>query len=119
MKEIGRFCLSAILFSAGVIHLVLPEIFNPAIFWGMEELSNIAAGFLEIMLSLLIWVRPKLGAYLTTTWFIILLPIHVYVSIEGVPILGIDSKLLLWLRTFLQLPLIWWAWKMRLKEPEN
>jgi uncharacterized membrane protein len=117
MKEIERFFLSLILLSAGILHLVRPEVFDPAIFWGYKELSNVAAGVLELILALLLLVRPGLGARLTALWLVVLLPVHIYVSVNAIPMFGIDSRLFLWGRTLLQLPLILWAWSI--SKPEQ
>lgn len=110
---LGRLALSSILTIAGILHLVRPEVFHPAIFWGFEDLSNIGAGGLELLLALLLWIRPSLGARLSALWFVVLIPIHVYVSVKGISMFGIDSKLILWIRTILQLPLIWGAWQLK------
>ena len=115
MKETGRFFLSAILLVAGVLHIIRPEIFAPAIFWGYEDLSNYAAGLLEIILAVILWTHPKLGGILTAAWFILLLPVHIYMSVQGTPIFGVNSKLILWGRTLLQFPLIYWAWSLGTK----
>jgi uncharacterized membrane protein len=113
MKETGRFFLSLLLFVAGLLHLFVPQAFSSAIFWGYEETSNILAGVFEIILSILIWYYPRVGAILSAGWFILLIPIHVYVSLNSIPMFGIDSPVLLWIRTSLQLPLIWGAWTLR------
>jgi uncharacterized membrane protein len=117
MKETARFFLSLILLFAGVLHIIVPEVFTPAIFWGHEETSNFVAGIYEIILSFLLWYRPKMGAILSAGWFILLIPIHIYVSLNSIPVFGIDSPALLWARTFFQLPLIWWAWTLRTRTP--
>jgi len=115
MKETVRFFLSAILLVAGVLHLIRPEIFAPAIFWGYEDLSNYVAGVLEIILAILLWTHPRLGGTLTAVWLVLLLPVLIYISIEGLRMFGFNSKLILWGRTSLQFPPIYWAWSLRNK----
>jgi uncharacterized membrane protein len=47
---------------------------------------------------------------LSAVYFLVLLWAHLEVSVRGTPIFGIDDSWLLWLRTFLQLPLILWTY---------
>jgi uncharacterized protein YqjF (DUF2071 family)/uncharacterized membrane protein len=68
-------------------------------------------GVLEIILAFgLLWKKTQnLSAKFTALYFILLLPIHFYVSIEGIEIFGINNQILLWSRTLLQFVLIFWA----------
>jgi uncharacterized protein YqjF (DUF2071 family) len=108
---ISRLALSALLFSAGVLHLVRPEVFDPAIPFGPKFEINVFAGILEIALAAGLWF-PRLAdhaARLSALWFIVLIPVHLYVSWYRVPIFGVDAPLILWGRTLLQPLLIFWA----------
>jgi len=108
---ISRALLSLVLLLAGVVHLVRPDLFDPAIpFWPKAQI-NLLAGVLECLLAIGLWT-PKLRdrvAQLTALWFLILIPIHIYVSWNAIEIFGISHPALLWARTLLQLPLYFWA----------
>ncbi len=113
MRVAGKIFFSLVFLVAGIVHIMKPEVFNPAIFWGMETLSNYAAGILEIILAVLIWASPDLGARASAIWLMILIPVHIHIAAKGIPIFGVSDPLVLWGRTFLQLPLIYGAWSIR------
>lgn len=107
----SRTLLSLLLSVAGVVHLFWPELFNPAIPLPIKSEVNLAAGILECLLAAGLWV-PKVrdrAAQLTALWFLALVPIHVYVSWNGIEMFGVSHPALLWVRTALQLPLYFWA----------
>ena len=110
---IKRFFLSSILIVAGLIHLVSPSLFIPAIpsFIPFPVTIILVTGILEIILALgLMFKRSQdFCAKFIALYFILLIPIHIYVSFYGIEIFGIQSKALLWLRCLLQFPLIFWA----------
>lgn len=111
------FFLSLILFAAGIVHLMDPYSFVNAIPlfvpWKLELVY--LTGYLEILLALGLWWRKKrvLTASIITTYFILLLPIHFYVSINVIPMFGISDPFLLWGRTLFQLVFIAWAFSLR------
>lgn len=99
-----KFFISGLLFSAGLIHLFMPELFYPAtpLPWKWE--FNILVGVFEIIVAILFWV-PKLNdfaARLSALWFLLLMPVHLYVSFYQISIFGISNPILLWGRTLLQ-----------------
>ena len=116
---IKRFFLSAILFSAGILHLVRPELFNAAIppILGYSKEIILLTGVFEILLALgLIWNKTlDQTAKITAFYFLILIPVHLYVSIQGIEIFGISSKVVLWLRTLFQFFFIFWALSLQTK----
>jgi len=110
---IKRFSLSSILFVAGLIHIVSPSLFLPAIpiFIPFPVTCIFLTGILEILLAVGLLYRryQDFCAKFIALYFILLIPIHIYVSFYGIEIFGIQNKALLWLRCLLQFPLIFWA----------
>ena len=113
----ARFSLSLILAAGGVLHLFYPELFDAAIPWGPKWPINLFAGVLELLLSVGLWLRPSrdLAARLSALWFLILIPIHVFVSINHIEMFGISHPVLLWIRTLLQPLLFFWALSLQKK----
>jgi uncharacterized protein len=111
MVDISRWLLMVILFSAGVLHLVRPELFDPAIPFDFKWEINLLVGLLEISLAFGLFSHQfrDLAARLTALWFLLLTPIHVYVSVKGIAMFGIADPLLLWGRTAFQAALYLWA----------
>ncbi len=108
---ISRSALSLLLFTAGVTHLLKPELFDAAIpFDGKLEI-NILSAILEICLALGLWI-PSLKdftARMTALWFLLLTPIHIYISVLEIPMFGVSHPLFLWGRTLFQAVLFFWA----------
>jgi len=107
----SRLLLSALLATAGLLHLVSPELFDPAIPFAPKSAINILAGILEIILASGLWFERTRdhAARLSALWFLLLTPVHVYVSWQRIPMFGVSEPLLLWLRTLLQPALYFWA----------
>lgn len=107
----NRLLLSALLAVAGMLHLVSPELFDPAIPFAPKGAINSFAGMLEIVLATGLWFERTrdLAARTSALWFLLLTPIHVYVSWQRIPMFGVSEPLLLWLRTLLQPALYFWA----------
>lgn len=114
---ISRLTLSLFLLIAGVIHLMRPEFFNPAIPFSFKLQINFAAGFLEIILALLLWSKRTrdLAAQSIALWFLLLTPIHFYICLNEIPIFGISHPLLLLGRTCFQAVLFFWALSLQEK----
>jgi hypothetical protein len=108
---ISRLALSSVLIFAGILHLILPDLFDPAIPFGPKLEINIIVGIFEILLSIILWPRKTRdhGALLTALWFLLLTPIHLYVSYFEIPIFGVSHPIFLWLRTLFQGVLFFWA----------
>ncbi len=107
----ARLSLSLILFAAGVIHLVRPDLFDPAIPFSFKFEINVVAGVLEILLALgLCFLRTKdFAARYTALWLLLLIPIHIYISVLEIPIFGVSHPAILWGRTGFQFVLYFWA----------
>jgi uncharacterized protein len=116
---IRLFLLSLILIVAGLIHLITPEVFLPVMpeFIPFHLEIIYLTGILELVLGVGL-VNKKtqdLAAKSTALYFLLLLPLHIYVSIRPIEIFGISSPLLLWGRTLFQFVFIFWALSLQTK----
>ena len=114
-----KFLLSLILLIAGLVHLVKPEVFLPAfpkVIPFKIELIYVT-GVFEIILAigLLIKKFQDLAAKTTALYFLLLLPVHMYVSLYSVEIFGINNPILLWARTLFQFVFFFWALSLQNK----
>lgn len=95
---------------AGITHLVSPELFVPAIphFFKDKNLIVYLTGILELafLLGIIINRYRSFTLLLSTLYLTALIPIHILVSINGIEMFGVNNPVLLWSRTFLQIPLI-------------
>ena len=103
---IKLFSLSFILFVAGLVHLIRPEVFLPAIplFISFPYEVIYLTGILEIILAVGL-IRKKtqdMSAKIVALYFFILVPVHIYVALMNIEIFGIQSPALLWGRTLFQ-----------------
>lgn len=114
---ISRLLLALILFAAGILHLVRPDLFDPAIPFEPTLAINIAAGLLEIVLAIGLLAKRfrDQAARLTALWFLLLIPIHIYVCTQDLELGGIKLTGLLWLRTLFQPVLYFWALSLQEK----
>jgi uncharacterized protein YqjF (DUF2071 family)/uncharacterized membrane protein len=108
---ISRLCLSLLLMVAGILHILYPEMFDPAIPFQMKYEINLFAGVLEILLSIGLWIPrvSDLSSKICALWFLLLIPIHLYVSYFKIPMFGVDQPAFLWTRTLLQPLLFFWS----------
>ncbi len=108
--------LSLLLFFAGVIHLWSPDHFINAVpdFLFFKKHIVYVTGYFEIILALGLWHKKYQHTFaeVTAKYFILLIPIHFYVAINGIEMFSINSKPLLWLRLVLQYPLILCAFSL-------
>lgn len=112
-----RILLSLLLVVAGIVHVVRPEVFDPAIPFPHKLLINYLSGLIEVVLGLGLWV-PRFkdqAARLTALWFLLLTPIHVYISVNAIPMFGFSHPVILWGRTVLQAGLFFWALSLQEK----
>jgi uncharacterized protein len=103
--------LSILLFSAGLLHLIRPEFFDAAIPFACKWEINVLSGLVEVLLAFglcTVKLRDR-SAQLAALWFLLLIPIHIYVSINKISMFGINHPALLWLRTLMQPALYFWA----------
>lgn len=102
---------------AGFYHLVSPEVFLVVIpSWvPFKNELILLTGVLEIILAALL-LNPgsrKRSAELIAFYFLLLLPLHVYVALNDIPMAGVDHPVVLWGRVLFQFILIWWALSLR------
>lgn len=105
----------SLFFSAGVLHLVNPKLFIPAIppFFSNPHLIVILTGWFEIVLAML-FLSPawrNTAGQLGALYLVFLFPIHIYVSLKKIPMFGVSHPILLWSRTFFQAVLIMASYK--------
>ena len=108
---ISRGLLALVLLTAGVLHIVCPHLFDQAIPFGPKFAINVFAGILEIILAVGLMIKRfrDRAAQVTALWFLALIPIHIYVSLQDLEFQGMKLSALLWLRTFVQPLLYFWA----------
>lgn len=105
--------LALILFVAGVLHGFRPELFMvampPYLPWHLELI--LFTGILEIILAAgLIFKHTRaLSGLVSGLYFIAILPAHLHVSLNEIPMFGVTSPTLLWLRTLFQSVFIGWG----------
>lgn len=104
---------------AGLFHLVIPDVFLPAIppFFPYPQQIILLTGLLEILLALfLIFKKSRdFAAKTIALYLLLLLPIHIYVAFFGIEIFGVNNKFVLWIRTFFQFVLYFWALSLQTK----
>jgi uncharacterized membrane protein len=119
MRVAARALLSAILLSVGVLHLVRPDLFLPAMpgyipghgFWVAFT------GVAEIAAAVGLWI-PRLArvtAFCLVVYFLAILPAHFHVAIHDIPMFGLRNPWL-WIRIPFQAVFIVWAWRLRRHE---
>lgn len=114
---ISKILMSLLLLTAGSLHWIAPDVFNPAIPFPFKTEINIVVGLLEIILGfgLLYPASRDLSAKLSALWFLLLTPVHIYVSVNEIAMFGFDHPVLLWGRTLLQPVLYFWALTLQTK----
>lgn len=109
--------LCLILSLAGMVHFMDPYAFANSIpLFVPYKLELIyVTGALEFVLvaGLVLKKSRPLFAQLTALYFVLLIPIHLYVAINSIPMFGVSDPLLLWGRTLFQFVFIWWAYSLR------
>ena len=75
----------------------------------------ILTGILELLLAVgLVMDRSRnISAVLTSLYFIAIIPAHLHIAINQIPMFGISSPYLLWGRVAFQIVFIRWAWWVR------
>lgn len=117
INQLKLYVMAMILIIAGVVHLIRPESFliamPPYIPWHIPIIY--ITGVIELVfVALLISERHRYRASkLLALYFIAIWPAHFHVSINNIPMFGIDNPLLLWGRTLFQLVFIYWAYSLR------
>jgi len=105
--------LSVILFVAGVLHFVTPNLFIKAMPSYLPYHLELIyfTGFLEIIFSfgLLHQRTLQITSKFLALYFLLILPAHFHVSVNKIEMFGIKNPLLLWARTLFQSVFIYWA----------
>ncbi len=109
--------LAALLFIAGVVHFVAPEGFDdiiPRVLPGSARSWTLVSGAIELLLAGgVAWRRTRRVAATTTAIFLVaVFPANVQMAIDWASRPAPELAIAL-LRLPLQLPLIWWAWRVR------
>lgn len=117
-KPLRLYLMSAFVFFAGVIHLIMPYKFLPAIpnFIPVPYTVIYLTGLFEIILALFL-IRKSTQDFAAKTlalYLLALLPVHIYISYYGIEIFGISNKFLLWSRTVFQFVLYFWALSLQI-----
>jgi uncharacterized membrane protein len=101
-----RLILSVILGTAGVVHLVRPEVFLPAMppYVPWHRPVILLTGVLELAAAAGLWI-PRIArftAWCLVVYFVAILPAHFHVAIHGIAMFGINDPALLWGRAAFQ-----------------
>lgn len=109
--------LCLLLVAAGIAHLMDPFAFVNAIplFIPFKLEIIYVTGILEFILAAGLLARKlrPLFAKLTAAYFVLLIPVHIYISMNLIPMFGFSDPSVLWGRTLFQFILIWWAYSLR------
>ena len=117
LDKFKLYTMAFILLVAGVVHLIKPEVFlvamPPYIPWHIPIIY--LTGVIElIFVPLLIIDRHRYRASkVLALYFIAIWPAHFHVSVNNIPMFGIDNPLVLWGRTLFQVIFISWAYSLR------
>ncbi len=113
---IKKIFLTTLLFSAGIIHLYTPEVFISAVpnFLIFKKEIVLITGIIEIILAIGILLKKfqYKSAEFTAYYFILLIPVHIYVAYNSIEMFGVNNQYALWIRTLLQYPLILLAYSL-------
>jgi uncharacterized membrane protein len=116
LKKISPYILSFVLAVAGVAHFVIPREFlkaMPPYFLYPLPLIYIT-GIVELVFAIFLLLKNRhrsLGRVIAV-YFVILIPVHVHVSLNGIEMFGVADKALLWMRTLFQGFFIYWAYSL-------
>lgn len=111
----AKLFLTLVLAIAGVGHFVRPDLFLPAIppWWPLPFGTVLATGALELAAVAGLWSGPterRATAWLLVVYFLALVPVHVCVAWNRVPMFGIDEPFWLWARIPFQAVFVAPAW---------
>jgi uncharacterized membrane protein len=115
------FGLAAVLLVAGTAHFVSPQGFDdivPRVLPGSAGAWTALSGIVELVLAAgIVWPRTRRAcATVTAVFFVVVFPANVQMAIDWWSRSGPDAAIAL-LRLPLQVPLIWWAWRVRTHTP--
>jgi uncharacterized membrane protein len=108
----------AVLFiAAGAMHFVRPQMYAkivpPAL--GHEAELVAISGLAEIAggIGLLVPATRRSAAYGLIALLLAVWPANIFMAVDAKQFSGVAPAWALWLRVPLQLPLIWWIWRVR------
>ncbi len=114
LRSRSRLGLAALLAVAGVGHFLFPKGFDDIVpgFLGRPRAWTYASGVAELVGALLLARRStsRLGGYWAAALFVLVFPANVYAAVKPVP--PFDNPWLGYGRLPLQIPLVWWAWRV-------
>lgn len=117
------YLLCAILFIAGIVHLISPEFFLPAmppyLPWHLEIIYITGVIEIVLVLGLLIQKYRYWASIITAVYFIAIFPAHIHIAINDIPMFGIYDPIVLWGRVVFQFVFIYWAWSLRNLNPKE
>ncbi len=109
--------LAGLLAITGTIHFVAPDVFNPIVphvLPGPAALWTGLSGAVELMLALGIALPAtrRVAATLTAIFLVLVFPANIQMALDWAS-KSTAEVVIAWLRLPLQIPLIWWAWRVR------
>lgn len=114
VKTAARWTLAFFVIYAGVAHFRNPEPFVTIVpdYLPAPHLLVAVSGFFEILggVGLLVPRTRRAAAWGLVALFVAVFPANVNMAVKHLPLAGISSPILLWLRLPLQLVLIAWAY---------
>ncbi len=108
--------LAALLGTAGVLHLAAPDFFDsmvPAALPGNPRLWTYASGVAELCVAAAIAVprTRRLGGLAAAALFVAIFPANVQMAVDWSD-RSVAEQVVAYARLPLQIPLVWWAWKV-------
>ena len=108
---------AALFIAAGSLHFIRPQMYAkivPPAFGHEAELVAIS-GLAEIAggIGLLVPATRRTAAYGLIALLLAVWPANIFMAIDAASFRGVAPAWALWLRVPLQIPLIWWIWRVR------
>jgi uncharacterized membrane protein len=114
LKALSPYLLTALLAGAGVTHFLRPGFYDPIVppaLPGPARAWTYGSGVAEIAVAAAV-CRPatrRQGALAAALLFVAVFPANVQMALDAD---GTGAKALAYARLPLQLPLVWWAWRL-------
>jgi uncharacterized membrane protein len=112
------FGLAALLAIAGVAHFAAPDSFDsivPHVLPASSGFWTFLSGLAELALAVTIAIPAsrRFGATLAAIFFVLVLPANIQMAVDWWSTRSAPEVAVALARIPLQIPLIWWAWKVR------
>lgn len=115
--NISLIAMSAILIIAGVAHFINPQTFISVMpsFIPLKAEIVFLTGVVELLFVPALWIDStrRNSALLLAFYFLCLLPVHLHMALEQIPIGRLAHPAWLWGRVLLQFGLIYWSYSLR------